>query len=80
MPTLLDSAGVSVPREFGERNLQPLQGRSILNLFDGETQTAYAGANEVGYELFGMKAYFEGDWTILWMPDLLERAIGNCSI
>ncbi len=69
MPTLLDAAGVSPPKEFGGRNLQPLQGRSVLNLFEGETQTAYAGAEMVGYELFGMKAYFEGNWKILWMPE-----------
>ena len=22
----------------------------------------------MGYELFGMKAFFDGDWKILWMP------------
>jgi arylsulfatase len=48
--------------------VQPLQGKSVLDLFTGKTQTAYAGANEVGYELFGMKAYFADDWKILWMP------------
>jgi arylsulfatase len=46
----------------------PLQGKSVLDLFAGKTQTAYAGADEVGYELFGLKAYFAGDWKILWMP------------
>jgi arylsulfatase len=68
MPTLLDAAGVAPPREIGGREVQPLQGKSVLDLFTGKTQTAYAGANEVGYELFGMKAYFADDWKILWMP------------
>ena len=44
------------------------RGKSVLDLFAGKTQTAYAGADEVGYELFGLKAYFAGDWKILWMP------------
>ena len=68
MPTLLDAAGVQPPREFRGREVLPLQGKSVLDLFAGKTQTAYAGADEVGYELFGLKAYFSGDWKILWMP------------
>ena len=35
----------------------------------GKAATAYAGANQVGYELFGLKAYFDGDWKVLWMPE-----------
>jgi arylsulfatase len=68
MPTLLDAAGVAPPREIGGREVQSLQGKSVLDLFAGETHTAYAGADEVGYELFGLKAYFAGDRKILWMP------------
>jgi len=25
--------------------------------------------DDVGYELFGLKAYIAGDWKILWMPE-----------
>ena len=67
MPTLLDAAGVSAPREIAGRKVLPLQGKSVLDLFAGKTQTAYAGADEVGYELFGQKAFFAGDWKILWL-------------
>ncbi|MEH6467396.1 MAG: hypothetical protein V7722_07165, partial [Porticoccus sp.] len=42
---------------------------SVLNLFTGKTQEAYAGADDVGYELFGLKAYIAGEWKILWMPE-----------
>lgn len=69
MPTILDAAGVPFPREIGGRNVRPLQGNSVLDLFAGKTQTAYAGADDVGYELFGLKAYIAGDWKILWMPE-----------
>jgi arylsulfatase A-like enzyme len=68
-PTILDAAGVPFTREIGGRNVRPLQGNSVLDLFAGKTQTAYAGADDVGYELFGLKAYIAGDWKILWMPE-----------
>ncbi len=68
MPTLLDAAGIEPPREIAGRKVLPMQGASVLDLFTGESQRAYDGADEVGYELFGLKAYFSGHWKILWMP------------
>ena len=68
MPTLLDAAGIQMPGEIGGREVLPLQGDSVLELFAGKTHMAYAGADDVGYELFGLKAYFSGHWKILWMP------------
>jgi arylsulfatase len=68
MPTLLDAAGVASPREIDGRKVRPMQGRSVLDLFAGKADTAYAGADDVGYEIFGLKAYFAGRWKILWMP------------
>ncbi len=69
MPTLLDAAGVIAPRKIGNRDVLPIQGKSVLGLFSGKSQTAYEGADEIGYELFGQKAYFSGDWKVLWMPE-----------
>lgn len=68
MPTILDIAGVSHSKEFEGRAVRPMQGKSVLGYFSGETKSPYAGAAQVGYELFGLKAYFDGDWKILWMP------------
>jgi arylsulfatase len=68
MPTLLDAAAVTPPREIGGRKVRPMHGKSVMDLFAGKTEAAYTGADEVGYELFGLKAYFAGDWKILWMP------------
>ncbi|MBW1836861.1 MAG: hypothetical protein JRI99_07905 [Deltaproteobacteria bacterium] len=45
-----------------------MQGKSVLDLFAGKSESPYAEANQVGYELFGMKALFDGEWKILWMP------------
>ena len=54
--------------EFEGRTVQPMQGQSVLDFFSGEAKSPYAGAAQVGYELFGLKAYFDGDWKILQMP------------
>jgi len=68
MPTLLDAAGVAPAREIDGRKVRPMQGRSVLDLFAGKADAPYAGADDVGYEIFGLKAYFAGRWKILWMP------------
>ena len=68
MPTILDIAGVSHTREFEGRAVRPMQGQSVLGYISGDAKTPYAGAAQVGYELFGLKAFFDGDWKILWMP------------
>ena len=68
MPTILDIAGVSPTSEFEGRAVRPMQGQSLLGFFSDEEKTPYAGAAQVGYELFGLKAYFDGNWKILWVP------------
>jgi len=68
MPTILDLAGVAHTNQFNGRKVTPMQGRSVLDLFEGKAAIPYADASQVGYELFGLKAYFVGDWKILWMP------------
>ncbi|MCP4902862.1 MAG: arylsulfatase [bacterium] len=68
MPTILELAGIEHSQDFQGRQVQPLQGRSVLELFSGQAESPYAGADQVGYELFGLKAYIDGEWKILWMP------------
>jgi arylsulfatase A-like enzyme len=68
MPTILDFAGAVHSEEFQGRTVKPMQGKSVLDLWKGQTNAPYAGADQVGYELFGMKAFVSGDWKILWMP------------
>jgi len=68
MPTILDLADVEPGKQFEGRKVMSMQGRSVLDLFEGKVATPYAEASQVGYELFGMKAYFVGNWKILWMP------------
>ena len=73
MPTLLDMANVSHKEEINGRKVIPMDGSSVLDLFTGEVTTPYVGANQVGYELFGLKAYIDGDWKVLWMPKPLGK-------
>jgi arylsulfatase len=68
MPTLLDLAGVVHTETFSGRKVKPMQGRSVLDLFEGKAAGPYAESGKVGYELFGLKAFFDGDWKILRMP------------
>ena len=68
MPTLLDVANVKHQQEINGRKVIPMHGQSVLELFSGEAATPYPGANKVGYELFGLKAFIDGDWKVLWMP------------
>jgi len=68
MPTILDVAGVEFTQEINGRSVVPMQGSSVLDFFSGNIKTPYTSAGQVGYELFGMKAFFDGDWKILWMP------------
>ncbi len=68
MPTILDVAGVEPAQEINGRPAVPMQGSSVYELLSGKVKTPYVGADLVGYELFGMKAFFDGDWKILWMP------------
>ena len=45
-----------------------MQGQSVLDLWASKSEVPYSAASRVGYELFGLKAYFDGDWKILHMP------------
>ena len=68
MPTMLDLAGVEHSEQFQGRKVRPMQGKSVLDMFKGKVAVPYAGADKVGYELFGLKGYFAGDWKILLLP------------
>jgi arylsulfatase len=68
MPTILGLAGAKHSETFEGRVVKPMQGHSVLDLFEGRVTTASPEISRVGYELFGLKAYFVGEWKILSMP------------
>ena len=66
--SILDIAGVEHFEQFNGREVKPMQGKSVLGLLNGKMTAPYAEADQVGYELFGQKAFFDGDWKILLSP------------
>ena len=68
MPTLLEVAGAQAPEAIEGREVLPMQGQSVLDLFEGKSELAYEGADRVGYELFSFKAFIDGHWKIVRMP------------
>ncbi len=69
MPTILDLANVDHKPQINGREVIPMQGKSVLNMLKGKESTSYEGASQVGYELFGMRAYIDGDWKILMLHE-----------
>jgi arylsulfatase A-like enzyme len=63
-PTLLALAGVNYPKQFAGRDLPALEGASLLPLLSGQSAVIH-GRFDQGWELFGRKAYRQGDWKIV---------------
>lgn len=68
MPTILELSGVTHAEQFQDRKVRPMQGRSVLDMIAGKVESPYPGAGQVGYELFGLKAFFVDGWKVLRMP------------
>ncbi|WP_373487125.1 arylsulfatase [Blastomonas sp.] len=66
VPTLLEAAKVdgSLTR-IGDREIEPVSGRSMLPFLKGRARTVYGRSEGQGFELFGNKAYISGEWKIL---------------
>ena len=62
-PTLLQLAGVRYPEQVDGHSVAALQGRSLVSVLEGREA---AGRFEQGWELFGQKAYRQGDWKIVY--------------
>jgi len=69
MPTLLDLADVEHPDEIKGRKVRPIQGKSVLTMLQGKSSASNPEVRHVGYEMFGMKAFFNYPWKILLMPE-----------
>lgn len=58
-PTLLEFAGVAHPGKAA--GVEPLTGRSLVNVLRGDSSSARAANDTLGYELAGNAALFAGD-------------------
>jgi arylsulfatase A-like enzyme len=74
MPTLLEIADVEYPVQFKGKSIHPLIGKSMRSTLKNIKTNIHAN-DGMGYELFEMKAYIEGNWKILRLP--LPMGTGN---
>jgi arylsulfatase len=69
MPTLLELAGVEHPGTyFRGREVLSMQGKSMLSLLRGASESTHGPEYVMGWELFGKKAVRKGDWKIIQEP------------
>lgn len=66
LPTMLDYANVSYPKEKG---LKPLYGTSLKPFLQQETRQPVRNDFDVlGFEITECKAVLKGDWKLIFMP------------
>ncbi len=77
MPTLLELAGIEHPGAgmFQGREVQSMQGRSVVPILTGERATIREPGDFMGWELFGKQAIRQGDWKILYVPSIPSRDV-----
>jgi arylsulfatase len=62
MATFIELTGATYPKEIGDRRMDPLQGRSLLPIFRGETRQPH----ETLYFHFGTdRALRQGPWKLV---------------
>ena len=65
-PTILELTGVSPPgRYYGGRPVEPVIGRSLMPLINGQVDRVYDPTESIGYELAGNAALFQGDFKLV---------------
>ena len=66
MPTLLDIAGTSYPKNYNGNELPPMIGKSWTKVLAGEAESPRAKEDYIAWELFGNRAVRQGDWKLRW--------------
>jgi arylsulfatase len=66
MPTLLEIAGTTYPKNINGHELPPLIGKSWTKVLAGESESPRSGDDYLAWELFGNRALRQGDWKIRW--------------
>lgn len=65
-PTILDIAGIKPHQgNYQGRRVEPMIGKSLLPLVNGEADRVYHADETIGYELTGHAALFKGDYKIV---------------
>ena len=66
-PTILELAGVQHPASYKGQDIEPMQGKSWVEMLNGSTQSPRGSSDWLGWELFGNRAIRQGDWKISWL-------------
>ena len=68
MQTFLEVAAATYPQSIKGRPIKQPIGKSLMPILNGAT--VHIRENEgVGYELFEIKAYIQGEWKLLRLPE-----------
>jgi arylsulfatase A-like enzyme len=62
MPTCLEMAGVSYPKQFNGRDIIPVEGKSLLPLFEDKMKEVH---DVIYWEHEGNRAVRQGDWKLV---------------
>ena len=63
MPTFLDLAGASYPRDFKGHQILPCEGLSMVPLLEGRKRTDHS---QLAWFWSGNRALRQGDWKLVW--------------
>ncbi|MGS0679623.1 arylsulfatase [Shewanella sp. 125m-7] len=61
-PTFLKIAGTSHPKQYNGKDALPIQGKSMLTILKGESQSVRSELDTLGWELIGLRAIRSGNW------------------
>jgi arylsulfatase len=70
-PTLLELAGLSHPAVYKGRDVLPIRGKSLVSFLAGKTTVVRDADDVVGWELFGRRAFRQGNWKATWQDSPL---------
>jgi arylsulfatase len=74
MPTLLEVAGASYPKNYKGNELPPLIGKSWIKVLAGEAESPRTQQDYLAWEIFGNRAVRQGDWKLRWEYKPLGRS------
>lgn len=63
MPTFIEISGANYPAKFAGHDTLPLEGKSLVPIL---TATGEQQPRELGWQLYGSRAYRHGRWKIVW--------------
>ena len=67
VPTILQLTGTPNPAgRYNDKAIEPIVGRSVVPLLQGQAQRIYGSDDAIGYELNGHRALFLGDHKIVY--------------